>query len=246
MSSRLLIATAIVVNTLLAPVVAAEDRFTLDLEAGAAWQLRKDFAVPGSTGTLVRLDDEGPSFSGRATLNWNLNERWSVRFLAAPLSTESDYIPAGDVLFQNATFAAGKPIRVDYRFDSYRVGGVYRFRSTGPWSFRAGLTAKVRDAEISLRNDELSATKSNTGVVPLLYGGMRYQASDRVAIDLDVDGAAAAQGRAIDAAIRVETKVAESTSLYLGGRVLDGGADNDEVYSFATFAYVIAGAQFRW
>jgi hypothetical protein len=44
----------------------------------------------------------------------------------------------------------------------------------------------------------------------------------------------------------VETKVAESTSLYLGGRVLDGGADNDEVYSFATFAYVIAGAQFRW
>lgn len=44
----------------------------------------------------------------------------------------------------------------------------------------------------------------------------------------------------------METKVAESTSLYLGGRVLDGGADNDEVYSLATFAYMIAGAQFRW
>lgn len=246
MSNKLLIATAIVVNTLLAPLVAAEDRFTLDLETGVAWQLRNDFAVPGDTGTLVRLDDEGPSFSGRATLNWKLNDRWSVRFLAAPLSTESDYIPEGEVLFQDTTFAAGDPIRVDYRFDSYRVGGVYRFRSSGPWSFRAGLTANVRDAEISLRNAEVSATKSNTGVVPLVYGGMRYQASDRVAIDLDVDGAAASQGRAIDAAIRVETKVAESTSLYLGGRVLDGGADNDEVYSFATFAYVIAGAQFTW
>jgi len=246
MSRRVLIATAIVVNALLAPLAAAEDRFTLDLETGATWQLRNDFAVPGDTGTLVRLDDEGPSFSGRATLNWNLNERWSVRFLAAPLSTDSDYVPTGDVLFQNTTFAAGNPIRVDYRFDSYRVSGVYRFRSSGPWSFRAGLTAKLRDAEISLRNDDVSATKSNTGVVPLVYGGMRYQASDRVAIDLDVDGAAAPQGRAIDAAIRVEAKVAERTSLYLGGRMLDGGADNDEVYSFATFAYVIAGAQFRW
>lgn len=246
MHTRLLIATAIAVNTLLAPLVAADDRFTLDLETGAAWQLRNDFAAPGDTGTLVRLDDEGPSFSGRATLNWNVNERWSVRFLAAPLSTDSDYIPAADVLFQDTTFVAGQPMRVDYRFDSYRVSGVYRFGSTGPWSFRAGLTAKLRDAEISLRNDEVSATKSNTGLVPLLYGGMRYQASDRVAIDLDVDGAAAPQGRAIDAALRVETRVAESTSLYLGGRVLDGGADNDEVYSFATFAYVIAGAQFRW
>jgi hypothetical protein len=246
MTNRLLIATAIAANVLLAPLVAAEDRFTLDLETGAAWQLRNDFAVPGDTGTLVRLDDEGPSFAGRATLNWNVNDRWSVRFLAAPLSTDSDYLPEGDVLFQDAIFAAGKPVRVDYRFDSYRVSGIYRFRSSGPWSFRAGLTAKVRDAEISLRNDEVSATKSNTGVVPLLYGGMRYQASDRVAIDLDVDGAAASQGRAIDAAIRVETRVADSTSLYLGGRVLDGGADNDEVYSFATFTYLIAGAQFRW
>ena len=246
MSRRLLTLTAIVVNTLLAPVVAAQDRFTLDLETGAAWQLRNDFAAPGTTGTLVTLDEEGPSLSGRATLNWKVNERWSVRFLAAPLSTETEYLPAGDVVFEDAVFAQGQPIQVDYRFDSYRVGGVYRFQSSGPWSFRAGLTAKLRDAEISLRNDAASATKSNTGVVPLIYGGVRYQASDRLAIDFDLDGAAASQGRAIDAALRAETRIADGTSLFIGARVLDGGADNDEVYSFATFAYAIAGARFSW
>ena len=246
MTGRLLIATTVVLSTLLAPLVAAEERFTLDLETGAAWQLRNDFAVPGQTGTLLRIDEEGPSFAGRATLNWKLNDRWSVRVLAAPLSTDGDYVPEGDVLFQNEVFAAGNPIRVDYRFDSYRVSGIYRFRTAGPWSFRAGLTAKIRDAEISLRNDETSATKSNTGVVPLIHAGMRYQPSERVAIDFDLDGAAASQGRAIDAALRLETRVGDTTSLFLGGRVLDGGADNDEVYSFATFAYLIAGAQLRW
>ncbi len=245
MSARLLTATATVLM-LLAPVGSADDRFTLDLETGAAWQLRNDFAVPGDAGTLVRLDDEGPTFAGRATLNWSVNERWSVRLLAAPLSTDSTYVPADTVLFEDATFTAGDPIHVDYRFDSYRVSGVYHFRSSGPWSFRAGLTAKVRDAEISLRNDQGSSTKSNTGVVPLLYGGARYEPGERFAIDLDVDGAAAPQGRAIDAALRVETRLSESASLFLGGRVLDGGADNDEVFSFATFAYAIAGAQFRW
>jgi hypothetical protein len=246
MPTRLLITAVVIISTLFVPVMAAQDRFTLDLEAGAAWQLRNDFAVPGDLGTLVKLDEHGPAFSGRATLNWNVNERWSVRFLAAPLSTKNDYLPAADVSFQNTVFEAGNPIRVDYRFDSYRVGGVYRFRSAGPWSFRAGLTAKVRDAEISLSNEGVSAAKSNTGVVPLLYGGARYQASERVAIDFDVDGAAASQGRAIDASLRIETRVGGRTSFFVGARVLDGGADNDEVYSFATFGYAIAGAQFRW
>jgi len=52
--------------------------------------------------------------------------------------------------------------------------------------------------------------------------------------------------RAIDAAFRVETKVADRTSLYLGGRILEGGADNDEVYSFGTFAYAFGGVRVRW
>lgn len=82
--------------------------------------------------------------------------------------------------------------------------------------------------------------------MPLIYGGLRCQMSDRVAIDFDLDGAAASQGRAIDAALRLETRVTDGTSVFFGSRVLDGGADNDEVHSFATFGYLTAGAQFRW
>jgi len=224
----------------------AQDRFTLDLEAGPAWQLRNDFAVPGDTGTLVRLDDQGPYLAGRVTLNWHAWERWSLRFVAAPLSTDSEFVPDGDVLFQGVTFAAGEPVRVDYRFDSYRAGAYYRFPGGGSWSFRAGLTLKVRDAEIALASASQAAAKSNTGVVPLLYGGVRLQVGERVAIDLDTDAAAAPQGRAVDVALRVEALVADHVALYLGGRLLDGGADNDEVNSFATFAYALGGVRLRW
>ena len=242
--TRLALAAALAVAA--AGAAQAQDSFTLDLEAGPAWQLRNDFAVPGDTGTLVRLDDQGPYLAARATLNWHAWERWSLRFVAAPLSTDSEFVPSSDVYFQGTTFVAGEPVRVDYRFDSYRVGAYYRFPSSGAWSFRAGLTAKLRDAEIALESASQAAAKSNTGVVPLLYGGVRVAVSDRVAIDLDVDAAAAAQGRAVDAALRVEAAVSDHVALYLGGRVLDGGADNDEVNSFATFAYALGGVSLRW
>jgi len=240
------LAFAVGLATFAARAALAQDRFTLDLEVGPAWQLRNDFAVPGDTGTLVRLDDQGPFLAGRATLNWHAWERWSLRFVAAPLSTDTEFVPGSDVLFQGVTFVAGDPVRVDYRFDSYRAGAYYRFPGDGPWSFRAGVTLKLRDAEIALASASQAAAKSNTGVVPLLYGGVRLQVAERVAIDLDADAAAASQGRAIDVALRVEALVDDHVALYLGGRLLDGGADNDEVNSFATFAYVLAGVRMRW
>jgi hypothetical protein len=237
---------AFVMCILVGPVMAAQDRFALELEAGPVWQLRNDFGVPGDSGTLVRLDSDERSFNGRLTFIWNAGERWSVRVLATPLSTETTFTPDEDVSFDGENFESGAPVEVDYTFDSYRVGGFYRFPSSGRLSFRAGATLKLRDAEIALRNDARSASKTNTGVVPLLYGGVRWTISDRVAVDLDADAAAASQGRAEDVAIRVEGKISERMTIYSGGRVLDGGADNDEVYSFATFGYLIAGVRWQW
>ena len=241
--SRIILAVTLLVCSL---AIGAQERFTLDLEAGPAWQLRNDFAVPGDGGTLVRLDDRGPVAAVRATLTWRATERWSLRFLAAPLSTESEFTAAAPVLFEETTFAAGEPIRADYRFDSYRIGAYYSFAPAGSWSARAGATLKVRDAAIELTSATRTASKTNTGVVPLLYGGVRFQASPHVAIDFDADAAAASQGRAVDARLRVERQFGERASFYLGARILEGGADNEEVFSFGTFAYAIGGLQLRF
>lgn len=227
------------------PSLAQED-FELIVEGGPAIQLRNDFAVPGDTGTLVRLEDDETTVTVRATLWWRFDDRWSARLVGAPLSTETSLTPDSAVTFQDQTFIGGREIQVDYRFDSWRLGAVYDFSPRGSWHFRAGLTLKVRDAEIALSNGTRKAVKDDTGVVPLLYLGADYRVSDRMSWKFDLDGAAASQGRAIDASIRGDWSISDRISLQLGARVLDGGADNDEVYSFATFAYGFGGISFRF
>jgi hypothetical protein len=233
----------------LAPAPAwSEDRFRLDVEGASAWQNRNQFRIPGSTGTLVSLEDHssGPFPALRATLVWDLGENSSLRLLTAPLRLDVDFTPKAPIDFQGKTFAAGQPTRARYEFDSYRLTWMRRFDSSGPWSFRAGLTAKVRDARIGLASGSLSAEKTNTGVVPLFYGGARYAPGGRFTADLDVDGAWAPQGYAVDLALRAEWRISGKTSAFAGYRFLDGGADNDEVYTFATFHYVTAGLSLRF
>jgi hypothetical protein len=208
--------------------------------------MRNDFAVPGDGGTLVRLDDRGPATALRATLLWRVSEGWSLRALAAPLSLESDFVSATPIVFEQATFAAGAPLTASYRFDSYRLTALRRFEGDGRWSFRAGATIKLRDAEIALRGPAAEATKTNRGIVPLLHGGARLQLGDRAALDFETDAAAAPQGRAIDAILRVERRASRGTWIFAGARVLDGGADNEEVNTFATFAYLVAGLRTSW
>jgi len=227
---------------------AAEDRFRFELEGGAAWQLRNDFAVPGTTGTRIALDEAttGPFAAFRGTLWADVSKRTSLRLLAAPLKTTASLTPDTPVEFNGTTFPAGQPLDVTYVFNSYRLSWVYRFKSSGPVAFRAGLTAKVRDARIQLTGSGLDSTKSNVGVVPLLYGGVKWQMTDTLALDLDLDAAAASQGRAEDVALRLEAKVSPKVDLFVGARTLEGGADNDEVYSFAWFAYAVGGVAIRF
>ncbi len=242
-ASALLLAVAVAARP-----AAAEDRFRLELEGGAAWQLRNDFAVPGDAGTRLFLDDatQGPFAAFRGTLWAEVSRRTSLRLLAAPLRTTASLTPDTDVDFNGTVFPAGEPLDVIYVFNSYRLSWVYRFKSSGPVAFRAGLTAKIRDAKIELNGSGLSNTKANVGVVPLLYGGVRWQMTDTLALDLDVDAAAASQGRAEDVALRLEAKVSPGVDLFVGARTLEGGADNDEVYSFAWFAYAVGGVAIRF
>jgi len=232
----------------LAPQAASADAFRLELEAGPVWQTRNVFAVPGTTGDRIALDDvdTGPFASGRATLTWDLSPRWSARVVAAPLAVSVDFVPVAPVSFAGTTFPAGVPVNAGYRFNSWRLSGYYRFASASPVSFRLGLTAKVRDARIDLSGPGGSADKSDVGIVPLVYAGATVRLSERLALDLESDALGASQGRAIDVSLRGVYSLSPATSVFAGGRVLDGGADNDEVYSFATFWYGLVGVGFRF
>ena len=227
---------------------AEPSRFSLELEGGAAWQARNDFAVPGDGGTRVELGqfNSGPAAAFRGTLTWDVGSNWTLRAVVAPLSLTTDFVPGTPVVFQTTTFPAGAPLSVAYRFNSYRLSAYHRFPSSGPVAFRGGLTLKVRDARIGIAGSGLADEKTNVGLVPLLYGGIRWQATPRLALDLEAEGLAAPQGRAGDVSLKAEWAQSERVALFGGYRLLEGGADNEEVYNFATFHYLVGGVRIRF
>lgn len=238
--------TVVGLLTLLAAPSGAGD-LRASLEGGAAWQTRNDFRIPGDGGTLVPLADyeSGPFAAFRASLDWDLTGRQSLRLLAAPLRVETTFTPASPVNFQELVFPAGSPLDATYVFNSYRLTWYWRFPPGEKWSFRLGATLKVRDAQIALAGAAGRSAKDDLGVVPLLYAYARYQATDRFALELEADALAAPQGRAEDVSLKGVFRVSDRVEVDLGYRLLEGGADNDEVYTFAFFHYAVAGVRIR-
>jgi len=216
----------------------------LTLELGAAWQLRNTAQIPNEApNTRFKIDEiagEGPYPSGRLVLDWPLRGPHHLRFLIAPLSIDERGVTDDPIVFQDTIFAAGD-IRTKYRFDSYRATYRYTFHDSERWTWSGGATLKVRDAEIELRQGDLVRRKTNTGVVPLLalYGEWRF-APGWTGV-LDFEGLGASQGRAIDAALKLGYDLTPRLNVYAGYRFLDGGSDNDELYTFARFDSAVVG-----
>jgi hypothetical protein len=232
----------------LAAAPAAAGEFRAELEAGPVWQTRNDFRIPGDGGTLVELAeaDPGPFASFRGTLTWDFTGRQSLRLVAAPLAVETTFTPAAPIAFQDLVFPAGQPTDARYVFNSYRLTWYRRFAPAGRWTFRLGATLKIRDAAIGLSGAPGPSVKDDLGVVPLLYAQVRFQATARLALEAEADALAAPQGRAEDVSVKAVLRLSDAVDLDFGYRLLEGGADNAEVYTFAFFQYAVAGVRLRF
>ncbi|HEX6272156.1 MAG TPA: hypothetical protein VFZ53_03930, partial [Polyangiaceae bacterium] len=177
----------------------------------------------------------------RVRLGYRFAERHLVTALYAPLELTSSGRIDRDVAFDGGTYPAGTPILAVYRFDSYRLTYRFSFVRNDAWDLAAGLTGKIRDAETSLYGAD-ARSKTNTGFVPLLnlHAAFRPEGSPVGAL-LDADALVGPQGRAEDVLLALTLALRDDTELRLGYRLLEGGADNDEVYSFALFHYAVAG-----
>lgn len=220
------------------------------LEAGLVATSRNDVRIPGGgapgSGTGLSLSDDldspaSPAFRLRA--GYRFAERHLITALYAPLQLEARGSAAQDVAFAGQTFAQGSPLYAVYRFDSYRLTYRYSFLRDETWELAAGVTGKIRDAEVSLYGDG-AARKTNTGFVPLLNVHAEWRpGGGRWGVVLDADALAAPQGRAEDVLLAATWALRPDVALRLGYRMLEGGADNAEVYSFAWLHYAVVGAE---
>lgn len=220
---------------------------TFDLGVFAASQGRNMVQVPNdASGTRFDLDaltGSGPYLAPRLEVSAPLGERSEWRVLLAPLSLSETGSAKQAIRFQGANFAPGA-IDARYQFNSWRATWRWRWIEREDLSVKVGFTAKIRDASIRLRQGGLSASKDNTGFVPLLHATFERSLNKDWSVDGDIDALAGGPGYAVDAGLRVSRELAPGWSLGANVRFLDGGADNDEVYAFARFTSV--GLSIRW
>ena len=221
----------------------------LDVETGAVFSGYNDVRIPGDTGTQFSLSEELDAETTvfyRVRVFYHINPRHHVGALYAPLSIQSAGAVDRPLRFEGAVFAAGAPLEATYQFNSYRLIYRYDFLLKEKLELGVGFTAKVRDAKVAVESATLAAEKTNVGFVPILHFRLHWQAADGLGLLIDGDALAAPQGRAADVLAALTFDASDRLRFKAGYRILEGGADNDEVYNFTLVNYASVGAIFRF
>lgn len=220
----------------------------LDLETGAALTGYNNVRIPGDGGTAFSLKgdlDAKTDIFYRLRAGYTINDRHTLSILYAPLTITSEGSIGFSIFFEDETFPAGTELTGNYKFNSYRLTYRYDLVRREKLRFGLGFTAKIRDAKISLESPSMYAEKTNVGFVPIVNFRLDWQAGERLGFLLDGDALAAPQGRAEDVLIAATYSLSNNIMLKAGYRILEGGADNDEVYNFALINYLSAGLIFK-
>lgn len=211
--------------------------FRFEIETGAVWLSRNDVQIPNNdTGTRFSIADlvaNEPTPAFRFYFTWNINERHGLRVLLAPYKIKDAVFPTEPIRFAGAPYSADISTEVTYKFNSWRLG--YRYRAIDRPDFKGwiGITGKVRDAKIELKQPNVTASDSDLGFVPLLNLGFDYRLAERWGLLFDVDGLAGGPGRAIDGSLELHFQYNPNLSFSAGYRTLEGGVDIDRLYNFA-------------
>jgi len=216
----------------------------LDLEGGVVVTGYNDVRIPGDGGTFIGLGDEldsKPFIFERARVSYTFNERNTVSLLYAPLQLTYNGAFDRDVNFNNINFPAATHIDATYKFNSYRLTYRYQVLKREKINLGVGITAKIRDAFIRLTGDELRSEKTDLGFVPLINFDFNWQLGKYFYLLFEGDALAAPQGRAEDILLALGYSPTDRIDIITGYRILEGGADNDTVYTFSLFHYGVIG-----
>lgn len=216
----------------------------LDFESGVVFTGYNDVRIPGEGGTLFSLNNDlnaNPKVFYRIRAGYTFNSRHTLSLLYAPLTTTSDGTVPFVVSFAGTDFPANTSLDADYKFNSYRLTYRYDIVKKPRIEFGLGFTAKIRDAKISLISADLAGEKSNVGFVPIINFRLYWRFVENIGFLLEGDALAAKQGRAEDVLVAATYLFSDHFMIKAGYRVLEGGADNDEVYNFALLNYGLVG-----
>ena len=245
-SQPALIALVCMLYVSIAP--ADQQSWSLSLETGGVWQSRNDVRIPNDTGTRFAIDnitESGPFAYYRLESSFDLDDDRQLRLLLAPLRISESGVTDQAIEFDGETFSAGQRTDFTYQFNSYRVSYRWLYKQSPDWRLWLGATLKLRDAGIALQQGSVRASDDNVGLVPLFHLYSDYRLDPQWRFVLDFDGLVGPQGRALDLGLNFQRDLDKNWYLGFGYRTLEGGADNDDVYSFAWLNYAFFSLGYR-
>jgi len=82
--------------------------------------------------------------------------------------------------------------------------------------------------------------------VPIINFRLWWKPTEKFGILLDGDALAAPQGRAEDIQLAATYAISDNLGIRAGYRILEGGADNGEVFNFSLFHYASVGLTYTF
>lgn len=246
---KILICSIPVLFLAFCPAISVKAQALIDLESGYVFTGYNNVRIPGDQGTLFSLKTDLKSKAEifyRLRASYTVKSRHTISLLYAPLEIRSEGRVTNDIFFEGVVFPANVQLDGTYKFNSYRLSYRYDIVNKPGIVFGLGFTAKIRDAKISLDSPGLAAEKANVGFVPIINFRLFCKLDDKFGFLLDGDALAAPQGRAEDVQIAGTYKLSDNFGIRAGYRILEGGADNDEVYNFALFHYASFGISYTF
>ncbi|MDZ4808298.1 MAG: hypothetical protein SGI96_08500 [Bacteroidota bacterium] len=222
---------------------------TIDIESGVVFTGYNNVRIPGTTGTMFSLKTDlntKPNAFIRIRAGYLIKSRHTISLLYAPLMVTSSGSTNRQIDFNGVTFPSNTDLHASYTFNSYRITYRYDIIKKPKFEFGLGFTAKIRDAEIALTSQGMAASKKNVGFVPIINFRLNWKLNEKMSILFDGDALAAPQGRAEDVLLAGTYAFSDQFLVRFGYRILEGGADNDEVNNFALFHYASVGVSFTF
>ncbi|MBN1754739.1 hypothetical protein JW877_00860 [bacterium] len=244
MRLKIILGLIVVIPTILLPEICLAYRIRLDFESGPIYSGYNDVKIPGDLGTEFSLSDELQTDTGlslRIRLTYALSKKHKISVFAAPLELEAHGMLSRPVRFEGVEFPPETSLRANYKFNSYRLTYRFDFYHSEFMEIGLGITAKIRDAAISLEEGDLGSVKANLGFVPLINFRWDWMFTRRIGMILEGDALVAPQGRAEDVLLAVQLKSLNNLAIKIGYRILEGGSDSDEIYNFTMLHYIAAG-----
>ena len=182
----------------------------------------------------------------RLRVGYLINGKNHFSVLYAPLKIIVTSTIEKDILFEGEYFKANIPIEAVYKFNSYRLTYNRRIISTDNFKFGLGLSAKIRDAGVSLKNRDLLIENFSVGFAPLINLLVNWDISKKMGVDLFGEGIIASKGRAIDLSLSGRYSLTKNLQGNIGYRLLEGGADGTYRYNFIRLHFIFTSLNYSF